>query len=53
MLLPEQVKPFILHEDMFVREHAVRYFASSYDRDPELMPLLLESCARYGAEAMH
>ncbi len=50
MLRPEQVKPFILDEDKFVREHAVKYFASSFHRDPELMSLLLESCAGCGAE---
>lgn len=51
MLLPEQVKPFLLHEDTFVRKHAVKYFAKSHNRDPELMPLLLDSCARCGEEA--
>lgn len=50
MLAPQQVKPFLCHEEKIVREHAAEYFAKSFSRDPELMPLVLESCARYGEE---
>ena len=34
MLLPEQIIPFLLHDDPIVREHAVRYFRDSYDFGP-------------------
>jgi len=50
VLKPHQVKPFLCHEDRFVREHAMRYFAKSFSRDSELMPLVLESIAKYGDE---
>jgi hypothetical protein len=45
MLPPEQIKPFLCHEEKTVREHAADYFAKSFSRDPELMPLILESLA--------
>jgi len=34
MLLPEQVVPFLQHDDPMVREHAHRYFRNSYDFGP-------------------
>jgi hypothetical protein len=34
MLLPEQVRPFLLHEDVMVRGHALRYLAEAHDPSP-------------------
>ncbi len=50
MLLPDQVKPFLGHEEKIVRDHAVKNLAKSFNRDPGLMPLVLESCTRHGEE---
>jgi HEAT repeat protein len=50
VLLPDQVKPFLGHEEKIVRDHAAKYLAKSFNRDPGLMPLVLESCARHGEE---
>jgi hypothetical protein len=43
MLLPEQVKPFINHPERVVRNFAVQYFYGSYNQDPELAQLVLQS----------
>jgi len=45
-----QVKPFLGHERKILREHAVGYFARSFSRDPDLVPLILQSCRMYGEE---
>jgi hypothetical protein len=51
MLTTEQVKPFLLHEDSMVRNAAVRYFDGSFSCDLDLVPLILQSCERFGYEA--
>jgi hypothetical protein len=43
MLQPEQVKPFINHPERAVRNFAVQYFYESYNQDPELAQLVLQS----------
>jgi HEAT repeat protein len=48
MIDPERLKPFLLHEDRFVREAAAEYFADSWSPDPDLIPLLLQACRRWG-----
>jgi hypothetical protein len=52
MLTPEQVLPFLLHEDYDVREHAAHYLAAGYESTPELVPVnadhFWESIDRYG-----
>lgn len=54
MLLPEQVKPLLLHEDFPVRDMAVEYFRQSWSQDAELLPLVYEACHRYGtSENLH
>ena len=50
MLTPDQIKPFLLHEDPEVREAAVAYFGDCWSRDPDLVPLVLEACDRFGTE---
>jgi hypothetical protein len=54
MLLPEQVKPLLLHEDSPVRDMAAEYFRQSWSQDVELVPLVYEACRRYGTtENLH
>ncbi len=50
MLLSEQVKPFICHEEKIIREHAVSYLSDSYNSDADIMPLIIESSKRFGEE---
>ncbi len=42
MLSPQQVKPYILHDDIRVANAAMEYFSDSYLFDHELMPLFLQ-----------
>lgn len=44
----QQVKPFLYHQQNFLRNHAVGYFAGSFSRDPDLAPAVLECCRTYG-----
>lgn len=44
MLRPSEIKPFLSHPDIVIREFAVNYFAKSFSQDPELMPLILANC---------
>src|SRR4051812_38347127 len=52
MLSPEQVLPFLLHEDQGVRQHAADYLADGYDSVPSLVPVTAdhfwESIDRFG-----
>lgn len=50
MLPPERIKPYLLHEDRFVRRAAVNYLAESWSRDPDLVPMILEACDRDGEQ---
>jgi len=50
MLLPEEVKPFICNEEKIVREHAVNYLANSFNRDEDILPLVIESCNKFGED---
>ncbi|TCL76431.1 uncharacterized protein YecA (UPF0149 family) [Hydrogenispora ethanolica] len=47
MIAPEKLKPLLLHEERVVREFILRYFKDSFNRDPDLMPYVLECCNRY------
>lgn len=47
----EELKQFLLHEDMMVRECVAYYFFESWSDDDDLIPLVLEGCRRYGEEA--
>jgi SEC-C motif len=48
MLPPDRLKPFLLHEDRHLRDAAAQYFGESWSQDPELAPLILQACDRYG-----
>src|SRR5687767_7077746 len=54
MLSPDQVLPFLLHEDEDVRNHAVDYLADGYDAVPALVPVTADhiwaSVDRFGIE---
>src|SRR4051812_24226125 len=46
--MPDRLKPFLLHQDPHVRRAVVDYFADSWSRDPDLIPLILDACERFG-----
>jgi SEC-C motif len=48
MMNPELVKPFLLHEDPDVRDRATSYFSDTWSEDPELLPLVLDACDKFG-----
>lgn len=50
MLPPEKVKPFILHPERVVKDYAVQYFSDSFNKDPELLPLVLQSVVAEATE---
>jgi hypothetical protein len=43
MLRPEQLKPYINHPERAVKNFAVKYFRESFNQDPDLLPLVLQS----------
>ncbi len=48
----ENIKQGLLHPDGEVRDAALGYFTDSWDRDPSLMPLVVQALEKYGcAEA--
>lgn len=50
MLSPDELKPYLLHEDLDVREAVASYFSGCYYQDDTLVPTILEACDRYGDE---
>jgi hypothetical protein len=46
VLGPDRIKPFLLHEDPYVRRAALDYFADSRSRDPEIISLALDAYDR-------
>lgn len=48
MIGKEQLKPFILDANECVRTDVMRYFAERWIYDPEIVPLVLEACDKYG-----
>jgi hypothetical protein len=50
MIEAAQLKPFLLHEDSYVRDAVAHYFAHSWSQDEDLIPLMLEALERYGPE---
>jgi hypothetical protein len=48
MLPPDRIKPFLLHPDPDVRSFAAEYFGESWSDDPDLLPMVLDACERYG-----
>jgi hypothetical protein len=47
VLSPAQIKPFLHHEDRFLREAAADYFRDCWSQDPDLLPLILQTYTRY------
>ena len=50
VLTPDRIKPFLVHEDRYIRRAATDYFADQWSRDPDILPLILDACDRYGDE---
>jgi len=49
MRLPEaKIKEAIVHPEKMVRQEALLYFADSYSRDAEVMPLVIKAIETYG-----
>ncbi len=48
VLTPDRIKPFLVHEDRYIRRAATDYFADCWSRDADLIPLILDACERYG-----
>ena len=48
MISTERLKKFILDIDSNVRKEAGRYFYEGHIQDPQILPLTLQSCQRYG-----
>src|SRR4051794_26258895 len=48
VLTPDRIKPFLIHEDRYIRRAATDYFADQWSRDPEIIPLILDARDRYG-----
>ena len=47
----EELKQFLLHENIMVRESVAFYLFESWSPDDALIPLVLEGCRRYGEES--
>jgi hypothetical protein len=47
-LAPNQIKPFLLHEDTIVRQTVASYFRESFGQETELIPLVVKACKKYG-----
>ena len=50
MLNPKELKPYLLHEDEPVRNVVVEYFADSWCRDEDIVPMIIQACDRFGEE---
>ena len=50
MLDPEELKPYLLHEDEPVRNAVVEYFADRRYQDEEIVPMILQACDHFGEE---
>src|SRR5207248_2112248 len=48
MISPDRLKPFLIHEDRYLRRAAADYFADCWSPDEDLIPLVLDACRRYG-----
>lgn len=48
MIAPERLKPFLLHEDHYLREAVAEYFGDCWSQDEDLIRLVVEACRRYG-----
>lgn len=48
MLIADDLKPYLLHEDPPVRDAVIDYFADGWSQDPGLVPTVLQASERYG-----
>ena len=48
MLLPDQVIPFLRHDDPAVRAHAARYLSDAHDPSPATADDFWQSIDRFG-----
>jgi len=47
----QELKRFLLHDDILVRETVAFYLFESWSPDDDLIPLVLEGCRRFGEES--
>ncbi len=50
MINPEELEPYLLHEDEPVRNAVVEYFADKWHQDEGIVPMILQACDRWGGE---
>lgn len=50
MIHAEKLKPFFLDMDDNIRKEVGQYFYEGYIREPEILPLTLQACRKYGFE---
>ena len=50
MLTGETLKPYLLHEDFWVRRAVAQYFYEGWSRDEGLIPMILDASERFGFE---
>ncbi len=50
MLTGETLKPYLLHEDPWIRSDVAQYFHESWSQDKELVPMILDASEQYGFE---
>jgi hypothetical protein len=48
VLTPDRIKPYLYHDDRYIRDAAVEYFAESWSRDLDLVPMILDAVERFG-----
>ncbi|MHC4092306.1 MAG: SEC-C metal-binding domain-containing protein [Planctomycetota bacterium] len=48
MLTGETLKPYLLHDDRWVRSAVAEYFYEGWFQDDELVPTILNACDRFG-----
>jgi hypothetical protein len=48
VLNPDRIKPYLTHQDKYLRDAAVEYLQDSWSRDPDLIPMVLDACDRFG-----
>jgi hypothetical protein len=47
----DELRRFLLHDDIIVRESVAFYLFESWSTDDDLIPLVLEGCRRFGEES--
>ncbi len=47
MLTSDRIKPYLQHEDRYLRRAALDFFWLSWSRDPEILPAILDAADRF------